>query len=380
MGKKPLLTYVVVDYDYMKATHQGVAAKVDAQIKAFRNADIDAEIVSIDTPKDALSKVMKRMPFCKDVIAWDDVVFRASDYLYIRRPQAVTKGFLKALQKWGNSNPAMKVIYEVPTFPYDAEDRTLKQWPLHIKDLCHRRKLKRYVDRAVNLAGFDEVFGIPSLHMMNGIDLDGLTKRKPSHSDEVLEMVCVASFADWHGVDRLLEGLGIYVRAGASRRILLHLVGGGDPAVMKRLQDMAIAYDLEKDIVFHGLCDRPAMDAVFDRCSLAVEVLGGHRKDNTLSSSLKSREYLGKGIPFIYSGEVDVFKREPVDFCLQLPSDDSPVNMDKVVKFYDDLYGRESEDQLIDRIRRYAQDNVAIEVAMKDVVDYIKRNDGDIDE
>lgn len=382
MSEEPSLAYVVVDYDYMKEMQQGVAVKVDAQIKAFCHAGINAMIVSVGTPKDTLSKLKKRLPFCRDVIAWEDVSVKASscDYMYIRRPQTVTKEFLQALRLWRRSNPNMKVIYEVPTYPYDAEDKTLKKWPLHIKDLWHRRKLKLYVDRMVNLAGYDVVLGAPSLHVMNGIDLDGLRKRSPSLSEGVLEVLCVASFANWHGVDRLIQGLGEYGRSDSDRKVLVHLVGDGDPHTMRQLRAMVKELGLEEDVVFHGLCDRKAMDSVFDRCTLAVEVLGGHRKGDMPSSSLKSREYLGKGIPFIYSGKVDVLEKEPADFCLQVPADDSPVKIEEIIAFHDDLYGREPEEHLIERIRRYAEENVSIGIAMKEVVDYIEGDHGDIDE
>lgn len=381
MGE-PSLAYIVVDYDYMKEMQQGVAVKVDAQIKAFRAAGINAMIVSVDTPKDALSKLKKRLPFCRDVIAWEDVASKIAgcDYVYIRRPQTVTKEFLRALRMWRRSNPNMKVIYEVPTYPYDAEDKTLKKWPLHVKDLWHRRKLRLYVDKMVNLAGCDMVFGVSSLDMMNGIDLDGLRKRRPSLSEDALEVLCVASFASWHGVDRFMKGLGEYGRSKSSRKIVLHLVGDGDARTMRQLRAMVKEFGLEEVVVFHGLCDRRAMDAIFDRCTLAIEVLGGHRKGNMPSSSLKSREYLGKGIPFIYSGKVDVLEREPVDFCLKVPADDSPVKMEEVIGFHDGLYGRESEEHLIERIRRYAEENVSIGVAMKEVVGYIEKDHGDVDE
>ena len=116
------------------------------------------------------------------------------------------------------------------------------------------------------------------------------------------------------------------------------------------------------------------MDEVYDKCQFAIECLGCHRKGIDRSSSLKSREYLAKGMPFVYSGEIDVFLEDPVDFCLKVPADESPVDIEELVAFADGLYERESEEALIGRIRKYAEGHVGMNVAMKSVIDYVKEN------
>ena len=92
------------------------------------------------------------------------------------------------------------------------------------------------------------------------------------------------------------------------------------------------------------------------------------------SSSLKSREYLAKGIPFATSSKIDVFREHPVDFCLQLAGDDSPINIYKLIEFHDALYEKEAQSQLISRIRSFAEANVSIEGAMKNVIGYLKES------
>lgn len=119
------------------------------------------------------------------------------------------------------------------------------------------------------------------------------------------------------------------------------------------------------------------MDKIYCECTMAFASLGLHRIDSGLvASTLKTREYLAKGIPFIYSGEVDVFQKNPVDFCFRVPADESPIDIQSVIDFHDRLYAGESEEHLISRIRSFAEEHVSWKVTMRPVIDYIKQNAG----
>ncbi|WP_165045976.1 glycosyltransferase [Adlercreutzia sp. ZJ138] len=263
---------------------------------------------------------------------------------------------------------------EIPTYPYDSEMKTLRTWPLLVKDGYHRRYLKNYVDRIVDLSGHDKIFGIPTIQIINGIDLRSISPRTPSGISSVgtLNLACAATFAGWHGIDRLLAGLAKYKQSRGGRKIRLHLMGAGSE--LRRLKGMAEGLALDDSVAFYGQCDRAQMDEVYDRCSMAIASLGLHRIGIDRASTLKTREYLAKGIPFVYSGEIDVFKSYPVDFCLQVPADESPVDVGKLVEFHDELYRRETERGLISRIRHYAEEHVSMDAAMANVVEYIKEN------
>ena len=66
---------------------------------------------------------------------------------------------------------------------------------------------------------------------------------------------------------------------------------------------------------------------LYDRCHFAIASLGLHRIGIDVASTLKTREYLAKGMPFVYSGEVDVFRDEPAHFCMAVPADETPVDV-----------------------------------------------------
>ena len=128
---------------------------------------------------------------------------------------------------------------------------------------------------------------------------------------------------------------------------------------------------LDKSVTFYGRCDQETMSKVYNRCTIAVASLGLHRIGLRRASTLKTREYLAKGIPFVYSGEIDVIQDDPVDFCFQVPDDDNPIDIAALVEFHDSLY-KNSEEAVIGRVREYAKSHVGMDVAMGTFVSYIK--------
>ncbi len=363
--------YVISGYNDWSQKFPGGIIKVEGQLKAFRKAGFEAELVPVHADKSMLGKLKIRVPFTSDGCAWSSVDVGRFDVLYIRRPQFVSKDFIAFLDAAKSKNPRLKILYEIPTYPYDGEQRTLAGYPLHLRERKRREGLVRYVDRIVDLSGQDMIWGIPTIQMLNGIDMDSVHPRRPSVPQSEINIICVASFAPWHAIDRLLEGMRIYYSASRqARTVHVHLLGGGTEVA--RLRDKAAKCGLSDCVFFYGVCDKGQMDEMYDKCTLAVASLGLHRIGIDVASTLKTREYLAKGIPFVYSGGIDVFNEDPVDFCLQVPADESPLNLVDLVAFCDSLNERETEDCLIKRIRGYAEARVSVDKAMKNVIDYLK--------
>lgn len=350
----------------------GVDQKVVSQCRALSAAGIPCELISYRRKEGFLNKALISLPLAHDGNSWPDPHDLAGfDYIYVRRPRYISSDMLDFFSSLKEANPKAKILLEVPTYPYDSEMRGAAMYPALVKDRWNRKKLAEHCDRVVDYSGHDELFGVPALQVINGIDLSRIAPRSESLGDE-LHIICTAAFSDWHGIDRFLDGLARYEASEPTKCIVFHLVGDG-PA-LQDLKARASKGNLLDHVVFHGMCSRDEMDAVYDQCTLAIECLGIHRKGCKVSSSLKSREYLAKGIPFVYSGSIDIFEEEPADFCLQVPADESPIDIGQIVRFHDVLYSAQSEKAVIERIREYAQRHVAMEKAMKNVIDYIKEN------
>lgn len=350
----------------------GIARKVRAQVKAFERAGFECTLIVPEIKRSLFASVLSCLPFGRDRIDWKALDVSDYDGFYIRRTMCTTPAFLAFLHNIKKTQPSTPIVYEIPTYPYDKELlRPIYFIPMLLRDRWNRTKLHKYVDRIADLFGQDKIFGIPTIPITNGVDLDTIAPRKPSYQKDCIHVAFAAIFYPWHGIDRMIQGMGNYYAKGGNRNIELHLIGDGPER--QRLQELATSLGIEDRCHFLGMCDRQQMDKAYDKCTLAVEQLGNHRKKQAVSASLKSREYLAKGLPFIYEGEVDLFIKNPVDFCLGVPADESPVCIEDVVEFYDRLYERESEPDLIDRIYAYAQEHASIDAAMRSVSDFFKR-------
>lgn len=375
------LAYLVVDLPDIKENYPGFIKKIRDQMSAFERAGIHADLLSVELKKGLKYKIRRRFPFLRGGgVEWKKLDVSSYDVIYIRRSFIVNRDMVEFLREIKKAKPCTTILWEIPTYPYDRESvkaASVTTIPLILADRYYRRQFKNYFDRIVDMSGTAEIFGIPTLEIVNGIDLEKVSKRVPAiiGPDNTYNFLAVAAFSEWHGIDRLIEGLNCYFQEGGSSDITLHLAGNG-PAIPS-LRALVDKYNLSERVVFHGMCHGSELDELYNMCSLAVASLGLHRIGLSLASTLKTREYLAKGIPFVYSGRIDVFEENPVEFCLQVPDDESMINIPDLIEFCDSIYGEGPEDDLISIIREYATQNVNIDKAMAEVIDYIKETHGE---
>ena len=165
----------------------------------------------------------------------------------------------------------------------------------------------------------------PSAAVSNGIDVGAiaLTRFKP-FDGRTLRLVLVASgIAPWHGWDRMV---GALQRPRRDVRVVVDAVGSFN-------REVGAVDQLEGgEIRYHGTLQREALGAVLGEANLAVSSLALHRLGLRQGCVLKTREYTARGLPFVYAyDDPDLNADDP--FCLRLPSDDTPVDMDRIIDF-----------------------------------------------
>ena len=90
-----------------------------------------------------------------------------------------------------------------------------------------------------------------------------------------------------------------------NRKIVLHIVGTGSG--QQKLNEMIKEMNLNENVVMHGFKTGTELDAIYNKCHLGLISLATQDKDIYIHSTLKSREYLAKGLPTIATGITDVF-------------------------------------------------------------------------
>ena len=128
---------------------------------------------------------------------------------------------------------------------------------------------------------------------------------------------------------------------------------------------------LEDHFVWHGYAEGRALDEIYNRCTLSLGSFGMYKINNNLSSNLKSRESVARGIPSITGCQTDIFIKEEFPYFLEFANDPSPVQIPMIIDFHDTIY-QNGQEPVIDRIREYAYQTVSMDRTMKKVIDYLK--------
>lgn len=349
----------------------GVEKKVSAQIMTMRAAGITCNLKIMPARQTLGMKILESLPLRKSRVTWNTQDIVDADFIYIRKPDYINYPFIHFLSELRDFNPRAVILLEIPTYPYDQEAKGLKHLPLLHTDRKYRKCLVRYVDYIVDLFGYKTIFGIPTVHICNGICVRDEDIKRPSGDIDTIMMVCSAQFAFWNGIDRLLVGMGNYYHAGGSRSMHLTLIGDG--AELPNLKRIVDEQGLSSYVTFTGRIPSFELRQYYDRSNLGVDSLARHRTGNTGdNSSLKSRDYLNAGLPFFGEGNVDVFRGEKFPYYLQIPSNDSPINMEGIVSFFDSVYQEQTEASVIRQIHDFAWRKVDMTQTFAGVIDVIK--------
>ncbi len=206
----------------------------------------------------------------------------------------------------------------------------------------------------------DTLHGIPAMNIVNGVSADQLPLHAPRPEGSAVQLLALASMSYWQGYDRLLRSLADY-RGTVPVRILM--AGGEGDGSLAAWKQLAHELGVSDRVVFTGpLSGEPLNDAVA-RCDIGIGGLGLHRIGQYRSTTLKLREYMARGLPFVYAVEDPSIPQDD-RFCLQLPNDDSPIDMEQLVRF--SLRSR-SEPGLAEEMRAYAKQHMSWEGALAEV-------------
>ncbi len=350
----------------------GVERKVRAQCKAL-NQYLDCELVILPPVQYTgriAERIIRRLPYTAAWRKWKyKGEFDDADFVYIRQVYH-DRSFLRYLKKIRRHNPHVKLLYEVPTFPFERSSKRSK-WlpnPFALKRNKSLLPIFAQMDRVITFYGQEQILGVPCIPLINGLDFSMVTL--PSRTVEgAVVMLSVSATGYWHGYDRLIEGIHLYYANGGTENIVYHVVGNVLPELRKMAQD----YKLEDHVVFHGRLSGQPLQELYGQCLLGVDVLGGHRKKYPISSSLKSREYGAYGLPILTSSPVDYLETDSPYQCV-LPYDDSPIDMDAVLRYFHSLYDNMDCNELAKQIRTNAAEKCAMEQTVQPLIRWLREN------
>jgi hypothetical protein len=145
-------------------------------------------------------------------------------------------------------------------------------------------------------------------------------------------VMSLADYYPWQGLERLLKSIEKYKNY---MNIHLSLLVGAKNSYIESLKNNNVT-------IYYNLSDNE-MKEIYANSNLAISSLGLYIKKLNEATPLKSREYLQRGIPFIYGYKDPDLTEDINSYLFQVSNDDSIIDFKKVIMYLDKLDTNTSE-------------------------------------
>ena len=327
--------------------HSGISKKILSQVEGLRRNGAEVHLCTLTTRHDGSkartvdgiairefgrgvkAKIARRISY-SDISEYARKERISLTYIrYDINSDPFTVHFIKALKRTGS-----KVYVEIPTWPYDGEFRG-QSTSMHIQlsvDRIFRRSFFRQADKVVTFSDEKTIFGVSTLRISNGIDFRKVPLKRTTHPHEdSLHIISVANIHLWHGLDRLIKGMGEHPEIP----VTLHIVGDGIQEIIDSYVSLASVYGIADRVKILGPMYGEALDREFDWADIAAGSLGRHRSGITSIKTLKNREYAARGLAFFYSEDDSDF--DDKDYVMKVSADETPVDIRAVARFAENI-------------------------------------------
>ena len=176
----------------------GVSQKILNQVEAFKHNGINMSLLCFKNnncvremvlDNEYVSTVGNGLRYLLNlhkVYSWivEYVNNKDIQFLFIRYTQNADPLFLRFLKTCKRCH--IKVLLEIPTYPYDGEFESQKTiLKLQIKvEKCFRKYLYKYVDYVVTTSEYDTILGIPSIKFSNAVNKDKIPLKKEQNNSD----------------------------------------------------------------------------------------------------------------------------------------------------------------------------------------------------
>jgi hypothetical protein len=201
----------------------GVNKKITAQLKEFNKVSNTTLVQQPELNRNLGDRLIGLLPWISNKYNYKELLSKIDNpnFVFIRHSTS-DRGYIKFLRNLKERYPKCIIVVELPTYPYDKEFTTPKGIMFLLKDIIYRKQLYRYVDRIATYSLDDMIYDIPTVRIMNGIDIDSVKPVHTDKTDDKIHLIGVALMQNSHGYDRIIKGMHEYKIKGGNR-ILVHL-------------------------------------------------------------------------------------------------------------------------------------------------------------
>lgn len=324
----------------------GITQKVKSQIKAFESLGYDVtytgylkdgvaifnggeiiKCVKYPFKNERLNHLMRRfilLKVSKNFLLQSTVTF---DFAYLRYHffDAFYISLLKAIKSKGIKS--VIEMHSYPTFtPHDKFN------PFKYFDMYYSKQVKRYCSLIVAMTNLKNILNIKTVEIENSLTPSKYTIKHTQKLENDFTLINVAFENITHGLDRVIVGISEYLKSGGDKKIKLLLIGSYSSKTKKLVSDLS----LNDSVIFLGQKEKNEMDAYFDTAHMAIGSIGNHRANSYYGSALKTKEYIARGIPFVYGWNERVLHDFP--YAIKVPLSEEPINIFEMLGFYEKIY------------------------------------------
>lgn len=367
-------------WNFDKKESDGVAKKILQQVETLIESGIETDYTYI---------LKKEKSVCVNVLGKEEVIRKyrgikgiescliLKEYLrknrytdvYFRNPGRIDPWVLSLLKLLHNQGS--KILYEIPTFPYDMEltSNFIARIDLGI-DRIFRKSIKKYVDKVITYSNHKRIYGVSTIRIINGIVVDKVKLAEGDDSHQTINLIAVGIYQKAHGYERVIRGLHEYYKANGEREIFLHMVGYGEQ--LEFYQNLVKELNLQNRILFYGKKSGKELDEIYEKMDIALSCFGFYKNDIEKSSALKVREYLARGLPIVTGCYEDVRDIKETNYIFTFPNDNTVVSIERIVQFYDGIYKCNRDRKEIHKeIRKYAEEVIDTKITMRPIIKYL---------
>jgi len=169
-------------------------------------------------------------------------------------------------------------------------------------------------------------------------------------------VMSVGDYYPWHGVERLIKSIQSYK---GRYDISLSILAGNRHFKYKE-------FEKYKFIKIYYNLNEQKMKEIYKKSNLAVSSLSIYKNNLKEATPLKSREYLQRGIPFIYAYDDPDLNEEVNKYLFKVPNKDSIIDFEDIIeliKYFDD--------NVSEFLVNYAQNNLSWSYKLKKIEKFI---------
>jgi len=224
----------------------------------------------------------------------------SQDYdVIIFRYAPLSTGLNSLASKIKTINPEVRLIIDMPTYPYIKEYSFLKRLVLGVLENEHK-KHKKHFDYILHLGKEETIFDIPTIAIRNGVNVQAYSPKKNYDLPyQKIRLIFVGALHKWQNLRSFLLSINEYFSEKPEIDLSIKIIGDGpELATLKSLV-------LQKALLIPKVFFIPSLyghelDEYINESDLGVGYLGGNNRGVTTLSPLKHRHFAARGLPFIY--------------------------------------------------------------------------------